>query len=113
MACRNIVSLRRAYRLQSQTGGGLSKILDSLGRSGSANVWPCGRKGAALSAETKDELDRVGGLPPLAAVGLWIMNSAYIAMLFVDPLGQKILAGAILTLGFGIAAMRFLIHKSL
>jgi tight adherence protein B len=98
--------------LQNQTGGGLSETLDNL-----ADVirkrMAVRQKGAALSAEAKMSSLVLGALPPLAAVGLWIMNSAYITMLFVEPLGQKILAAAILTLGFGIMSMRFLIRKSL
>ncbi len=55
----------------------------------------------------------LASLPPLAAVGLYLMNSAYIVLLFVDPFGQKILAGAIVMLGGGIWSMKALIRKSL
>jgi tight adherence protein B len=98
--------------LQNQTGGGLSETLDNLADVIRKRV-AVRQKGAALSAEAKMSSIVLAALPPLAAVGLWLMNSAYITMLFVEPLGQKILTAAILTLGFGIMAMRFLIRKSL
>ena len=101
-----------ALSLQTQTGGGLSETLDNLADVIRKRV-AVRQKGQALSAEAKMSSLVLASLPPLAAVGLWIMNSAYITMLFVDPLGQKILATAILALAFGIGTMNFLIRKSL
>jgi tight adherence protein B len=101
-----------ALSLQSQTGGGLSETLDNLADVIRKRV-AVRQKGAALSAEAKMSSIVLASLPPLAGAGLSIMNGAYIKLLFVEPLGQKILAAAILTLGFGIVAMRFLIRKSL
>ena len=101
-----------ALSLQSQTGGGLSEPLENLADVIRKRV-AVKQKGHALSAEAKMSSIVLGALPPLAAAGLWVMNSAYITMLFGDPLGQKILAGAILMLGLGIMSMKPLIRKSL
>jgi tight adherence protein B len=101
-----------ALSLQSQTGGGLSETLENLADVIRKRV-AVRQKGEALSAEAKMSSIVLALLPPLAGVGLWIMNSAYVILLFVDPLGQKILASAVLTLGFGILSMRTLIRKSL
>jgi tight adherence protein B len=101
-----------ALSLQSQTGGGLSETLENLADVIRKRV-AVRQKGHALSAEAKMSSMVLAALPPLAAAGLWVLNSAYIILLFVDPLGQKILAMAILTLAFGIATMNFLIRKSL
>ena len=101
-----------ALSLQSQTGGGLSETLENLGDVIRKRV-AVKQKGHALSAEAKMSSIVLGALPPLAAVGLWIMNSAYITMLFVEPLGQKILAGAVVMLGLGIMSMKTMIRKSL
>ena len=101
-----------ALSLQSQTGGGLSETLENLADVIRKRV-AVRQKGEALSAEAKMSSIVLALLPPLAAAGLWIMNSAYIVLLFVDPVGQKILATAVLTLGFGIMSMRMLIRKSL
>ncbi len=101
-----------ALSLQSQTGGGLSETLENLADVIRKRV-AVKQKGHALSAEAKMSSIVLGALPPLAAAGLWVMNSAYITILFTDPLGQKILAGAILMLGLGVMSMKTLIRKSL
>jgi tight adherence protein B len=101
-----------ALSLQSQTGGGLSETLENLGDVIRKRVG-VKQKGEALSSEAKMSSIVLGVLPPLAAVGLYVMNSAYIVLLFVDPLGQKILAGAVLMLGLGIMSMKTMIRKSL
>ncbi len=101
-----------ALSLQSQTGGGLSETLENLADVIRKRV-AVRQKGVALSAEAKMSSIVLAVLPPFAAVGLWIMNSAYIVLLFVDPLGQKILGGAILMLCLGIWSMKTLIRKSL
>lgn len=101
-----------ALALQSQTGGGLSETLENLADVIRKRV-AVRQKGEALSAEAKMSSMVLAALPPFAAAGLWIMNSAYIVMLFVDPFGQKILAGAVVMLGGGIWSMKALIRKSL
>lgn len=101
-----------ALALQSQTGGGLSETLENLADVIRKRV-AVRQKGEALSAEAKMSSMVLASLPPLAAVGLYLMNSAYIVLLFVDPFGQKILAGAIVMLGGGIWSMKALIRKSL
>lgn len=116
MAQRNALQEYRffatALSLQSQTGGGLSETLENLADVIRKRV-AVRQKGEALAAEAKMSSIVLALLPPLAGAGLFIMNSAYIVMLFVDPLGQKILAAAILALSGGIMSMRMLIRKSL
>jgi tight adherence protein B len=101
-----------ALSLQSQTGGGLSETLENLADVIRKRV-AVRQKGHALSAEAKMSSMVLGCLPPLAGVGLWIANSAYITLLFVDPVGQKILVTAILTMATGIVVMNYMIRKSL
>jgi len=101
-----------ALSLQSQTGGGLSETLENLGDVIRKRVG-VRQKGEALSSEAKMSSIVLAGLPPFAAVALWVLNSAYITMLFVEPLGQKILAGAVVMLGLGIMSMKTMIRKSL
>ncbi len=101
-----------ALSLQSQTGGGLSETLENLADVIRKRVG-VRQKGHALSSEAKMSSMVLGALPPFAGAALWVMNSAYITMLFVDPLGQKILAGAVLMLGLGIVSMKTMIRKSL
>jgi tight adherence protein B len=101
-----------ALSLQNQTGGGLSETLENLADVIRKRV-AVRQKGQALSAEAKTSSLVLASLPPLAAIGLWIMNSAYITILFTDPLGQKILATAVLALILGIVMMNVLIRRSL
>jgi tight adherence protein B len=101
-----------ALSLQTQTGGGLSETLENLADVIRKRV-AVRQKGRALSAEAKMSSIVLGCLPPLAGVGLWIANSAYISLLFVDPAGQKILVIAILTMATGIIVMNYMIRKSL
>ena len=101
-----------ALSLQSQTGGGLSETLDNLADVIRKRV-AVRQKGQALAAEAKMSSLVLASLPPLAALGLWLMNGAYIMLLFTDPLGQKILGVAVLTLALGIFMMNMLIRKSL
>jgi tight adherence protein B len=101
-----------ALSLQMQTGGGLSETLETLADVIRKRV-AVRQKGNALSAEAKMSSMVLASLPLLAAIGLWIMNSAYITLLFVDPMGQKILTSAVLALVLGIVSMRVLIRKSL
>ena len=101
-----------ALSLQSQTGGGLSETLENLADVIRKRVG-VKQKGHALSAEAKMSSVVLGALPPLAAVGLWVMNSAYIVLLFTDPFGKKILAGAVVMLGLGVMSMKTMIRKSL
>jgi len=101
-----------ALSLQSQTGGGLSETLENLADVIRKRV-AVRQKGHALSAEAKMSSMVLGCLPPLAGAGLWVANSAYITLLFVDPLGQKILVTAILTMATGIFVMNYMIRKSL
>ncbi|HEY4040858.1 MAG TPA: type II secretion system F family protein, partial [Rhodopila sp.] len=101
-----------ALSLQNQTGGGLSETLENLADVIRKRV-ATRQKGHALAAEAKMSSLVLAGLPPFAGVGLWIMNSKYIVLLFVDPMGQKILGAAVLLLTAGIVAMNVLIRKSL
>ena len=101
-----------ALALQSQTGGGLSETLENLADVIRKRV-AVRQKGQALSAEAKTSAMVLAALPPLAGVGLYLMNSSYIILLFTDPFGQKILAAAILALTLGIVTMNLLIRKSL
>ncbi len=104
--------LATALSLQAQTGGGLSETLDGLAevmrKRTSAKA-----KGYALAAEARTSAAVLAGLPVVTLLGLMLMNPAYMMRLFTDPLGNKILAGACVSLGTGIFIMRSLIRRSL
>ena len=104
--------LATALALQAQTGGGLSETLDGL-----ADVMrkrtAAKAKGYALAAEARTSAAVLAGLPVVTLLGLMLMNPSYMMRLFTDPLGNKILAGACVSLGTGILIMRSLIRRSL
>lgn len=104
--------LATALALQAQTGGGLSETLDGL-----ADVMrkrtAAKAKGYAMAAEARTSAAVLAGLPIVTLLGLMVMNPTYMMRLFTDPLGNKILAGAAVSLGTGIFIMRALIRKSL
>ena len=104
--------LATALALQAQTGGGLSETLDGL-----ADVMrkrtAAKAKGYALAAEARTSAAVLAGLPVVTLLGLMLMNPSYMMRLFTDPLGNKILAGACVSLGTGIFIMRSLIRRSL
>ena len=104
--------LATALALQAQTGGGLSETLDGL-----ADVMrkrtAAKAKGYALAAEARTSAAVLAGLPVVTLLGLMLMSPAYMMRLFTDPLGNKILAAACVSLGIGMFIMRSLIRKSL
>lgn len=104
--------LATALALQAQTGGGLSETLDGLAEVMRKRT-AAKAKGYALAAEARTSAAVLAGLPIVTLIGLMVMNPAYMMRLFTDPLGNKILAGAAVSLGTGIFIMRALIRKSL
>jgi Flp pilus assembly protein TadB len=52
------------------------------------------------------------GLPVLVGGALFFLNPEYIGVLITDPIGNKLLIAAIMLLGSGIAAMKFIVKKS-
>ena len=104
--------LATALSLQAQTGGGLSETLDGLAEVMRKRT-AAKAKGYALAAEARTSAAVLAGLPVVTLLGLMLMNPTYMIRLFTDPLGNKILAGACVSLGTGIFIMRGLIRRSL
>jgi tight adherence protein B len=101
-----------ALILQSQTGGRLGETLDNLAQIVRKRMAMKSR-GHALAAEAKMTAMILGGLPVLAAGGLYLLNPDYVDVLFVDPTGQLILMAALSSLGTGAFIMKAIISKSL
>jgi Flp pilus assembly protein TadB len=55
----------------------------------------------------------LAGLPFVSGTALWVLNPAYIGMLFEPGLGRTIFSGAVLSLSLGLLTMRSLIRRSL
>lgn len=91
--------------LQQQTGGNLAETLAGLsavlrGRKKMAD------KIRAMSAEARLTATIIGILPFLISSVIYVLNPAYILLLWTDPLGNLILYGGLLWMAIGIFIMR-------
>lgn len=101
-----------AISLQAQTGGGLSETLDTLAEVIRQRI-ALRKRGYALAAEARTSAGLLAALPFVTGGAMALLNPEYIGILFTDPTGRKILAGAIGMLLLGVSVMRWLIKKSL
>ena len=101
-----------AISLQAQTGGGLSETLDTLAEVIRQRI-ALRKRGYALAAEARTSAMLLAALPFVTGGAMALLNPSYIGVLFTDPTGNKILAGAIVMLMLGASSMRWLIKKSL
>lgn len=84
-----------AIILQRTTGGDLSEILEKIGKLIRERFQIFGQI-AALTGEGRLSGIVLLALPPVLFVTMLKLNYDYIMMLFEDPLGQKMLIGAII-----------------
>ena len=98
--------------LQSTAGGSLSETLEGL-----ADVirrrLALRNKGLAMASQAKTSAGVLIALPFLSGGGMYLLNEAYISLLFTDPLGQKLLGLAAASLIVGVLIMRTIISRSL
>jgi len=101
-----------ALALQAQTGGGLSETLENLGDVIRRRIALQAR-GYALASEARTSTLVLTGLPFVTLLLLYFSNADYIAPLFSEPLGHKMLGVAFLLLTGGTIVMRTIIGKAL
>lgn len=101
-----------ALSLQAKTGGGLTETLENLAEVIRKRVALRAR-GFALASEARTSAGILGALPLVSGGGLAVVNPHYLAMLFTQPEGQKVLGLAVLMLGTGLMVMRSIINRSL
>ncbi|MCS7306141.1 MAG: type II secretion system F family protein [Thermoguttaceae bacterium] len=83
-----------AVILQRQTGGDLAEILDKIGRLIRERFQLWGQV-QALTAEGRLSGVVLLALPILLFFAVYHLNRDYVMVLFTDPMGKKMLAGAI------------------
>jgi len=83
-----------AVILQRQTGGDLAEILDKIGRLIRERFQLWGQV-QALTAEGRLSGVVLMALPVLLFLAVYHLNRDYVMVLFTDPMGKKMLAGAI------------------
>jgi tight adherence protein B len=97
-----------AIRIQRQVGGNLAELLDTVAATMREREY-MRRQVAALAAEGKLSAWVLGGLPPMFMVYLLLTKRDYVMLMFTEPLGWLMLAGAGLLLGVGVFWMSRLI----
>jgi len=101
-----------ALSLQSRTGGGLRESLETLAAVIRRRV-SIRERAWALAAEVRLSIAILASLPFVSGGFLAVVNPEYVALLFLDPGGQQILAVAAGLLLLGVAIMRGMIRNSL
>jgi tight adherence protein B len=94
-----------AVILQRQTGGDLAEILDKIGHLIRERFKIFGQI-AALTGEGRLSGVVLLALPPVLFLVVYRMNPGYISLLFTDPMGKKLLAGAVVMQVLGALAIR-------
>jgi tight adherence protein B len=95
--------------IQQQTGGNLAQTLENL-----SNVLRARKrirdKVAAMSSEAKSSAMIIGSLPFLIAGVIYLINPAYMSLLFTTNLGMTIVGGGLFWMALGILVMHQMIN---
>jgi tight adherence protein B len=94
-----------AVIIQSETGGNLSEILENIGLIIRDRLKLKG-KVKGLTAEGRFSALILSFLPFLTFLALFFMNRKYVMVLFNDPMGPKLLTGALISIGIGVLIMK-------
>jgi tight adherence protein B len=94
-----------AVIIQSETGGNLSEILENIGLIIRDRLKLKG-KVRGLTAEGRFSALILSLLPFITFLALFFLNRKYVMTLFTDPMGPKLLTGALISIGIGIFIMK-------
>lgn len=98
-----------AVILQRQTGGDLAEILDKIGRLIRERFTIWGQI-QALTGEGRLSGIVLLALPPVLFLAVYRLNPEYIMVLFTDPMGKKMLAGALVMQVLGAIVIKKIIN---
>jgi tight adherence protein B len=98
-----------AVLIQRDTGGNLAELLDNISAIVRARLKLMGHV-RTLSAEGRLSAWILGLLPFVTAGVIWVVNPAFIAVLWTDPIGPNLVLGALLMMAFGVLWMRQIIR---
>lgn len=98
-----------AVILQRQTGGDLAEILDKIGNLVRERFKIWGQV-QALTGEGRMSGAVLLGLPPVLFVAVYRLNPEYVKVLFTDPMGKQMLAGAIALQVLGALVIKKIIN---
>jgi tight adherence protein B len=94
-----------AVIIQTETGGNLSEILENIGLIIRDRLQLKG-KVRGLTAEGRFSALILSLLPFVTFMALYFLNREYVMTLFRDPLGPKLITGALISIGIGILIMK-------
>lgn len=98
-----------AVVIQRETGGNLAELLANISTIMRDRI-KLFQQVRVLSAEGKLSAWILGMLPFGAAIGVQLTNPTFLSVLYTDPLGQKMVAGALFMMAIGAVAMRRIIN---
>jgi len=98
-----------AVMIQRESGGNLAELLDNISSIIRARLKLMGEI-RTLSAEGKLSAYILTALPFCVALLVNLVNPEFMAVLWTDPMGLKIVGGALLLMVFGILWMRKIIR---
>ncbi|KQZ44890.1 type II secretion system F family protein [Duganella sp. Root1480D1] len=98
-----------AVMIQRETGGNLAELLDNISKIVRERIKLLGQI-RVLSAEGRMSAWVLGLLPFAAALMIQITNPTFLAVLYTDPAGRKMVAGALTMMFLGVLAMRKIIR---
>ncbi len=101
-----------AVSVQSQTGGGLTEVMENLADVIRRRIALQAR-GYALSSEARSSAVILAIMPEATGLMLWFINPGYMSSMFHEPTGHTLLGVAAALLGLGIFAMRTIIRRTL
>lgn len=101
-----------ALTLQARSGGGITQTLETLAEVIRKRVGLKAR-GYALTAEARTSAMILALLPFIAGGGIFVMQRAYMKLLFDTPSGQACLGAAILLMGAGLGTIQYMINNVL
>lgn len=93
-----------AVLIQRETGGNLAELLDNLARLIRERFKLLG-KVRVLAAEGKLSAWILTALPFCVAGAVQVLNPKYLSVLFTDPMGIRMVIGALVMMAIGIFAM--------
>ncbi len=98
-----------AVVIQRETGGNLAELLANISAIMRDRIKLFAQV-RVLSAEGKMSAWILSMLPFAAALMIQLTNPTFLAVLYTDPAGQKMIAGALFMMALGVLAMRRIIN---
>jgi tight adherence protein B len=105
----NLMEVVTAVLIQKETGGNLAEIFERISQV-IRSRFRFGRRVRTLSAEGRMSAWILALVPLVLFALLWITSPGYLPPLLHEPLGQKLIAFALVMLVLGVLWMRKIIH---